>query len=127
MIVDNGDAACVHALKGIGPLERQQPRMNITCLVLLLREARSLAQSPTASEEFISRLKPGNSLAVQWLGFCTLTTEGTGSISNLGTKIQQKRLQQVQKDMQRVRERDLYTDNLGARGRSRELQKHVWG
>ena len=74
-----------------------------------------------------SRLKPGNSLAVQWLGFCILTIEGTGSISNLGTKIQQKRLQQVQKGMRRVRERDLYTDNLGGRGRSRELQKHVWG
>ena len=71
--------------------------MDITCLILLFREARILAQSPTASEEFISRLKPGNSLAVQWLGFCTLTTEGTGSISNLGTKIPQKRLQQVQK------------------------------
>ena len=93
MIVDNGDTACVHALKGIGPLEWQQPRMDITCLILLFREARSLAQSPTASEEFISRLKPGNSLAVQWSGFCTLTTEGKGSISNPGTKSLQKRLQ----------------------------------
>ena len=31
----------------------------------------------------------GNSLAVQWLGFCTLTAEGLGSIPDLGTKIPQ--------------------------------------
>ena len=29
----------------------------------------------------------GNSLAVQWLGLCTFTAEGLGSISGQGTKI----------------------------------------
>ena len=29
----------------------------------------------------------GNSLAVQWLGLCTLTAEGPGSIPGQGTKI----------------------------------------
>ena len=31
----------------------------------------------------------GNSLAVQWLGLCTFTAEGTGSIPGRGTKIPQ--------------------------------------
>ena len=30
----------------------------------------------------------GNALAVQWLRFCTFTSEGIGSISGQGTKIQ---------------------------------------
>ena len=29
----------------------------------------------------------GNSLVVQWLGLCTLTAEGLGSIPGWGTKI----------------------------------------
>ena len=32
---------------------------------------------------------PGNSLAVQWLGLCTFTTKGPGSIPVWGTKIPQ--------------------------------------
>ena len=31
----------------------------------------------------------GNFLAVQWLGLCTFTAEGTGSIPGQGTKIPQ--------------------------------------
>ena len=31
----------------------------------------------------------GNSLAVQWLGFCTFTAEGVGSIPGQGIKIPQ--------------------------------------
>ena len=31
----------------------------------------------------------GNSLVVQWLGLCTFTTEGTGSIPGWGNKIPQ--------------------------------------
>ena len=31
----------------------------------------------------------GNSLAVQWLGLCTFTAEGLGSIPGQGTKILQ--------------------------------------
>ena len=33
--------------------------------------------------------KLGISLAVQWLGFCTFTVEGVGSIPGCGTKILQ--------------------------------------
>ena len=35
------------------------------------------------------RVSVGNSLAVQWLGLCTFTAEGTGSIPGRGTKIPQ--------------------------------------
>ena len=34
-------------------------------------------------------ISPGNSLAVQWLGRCTFTAEGPGSIPGRGTKIPQ--------------------------------------
>ena len=35
----------------------------------------------------IKNQSQGNSLAVQWLGFCAFTAMGTGSIPGWGTKI----------------------------------------
>ena len=35
------------------------------------------------------RIKIGNSLAIQWLGLCTLISKGLGSIPGQGTKIPQ--------------------------------------
>ena len=37
----------------------------------------------------MTEAKLGISLAVQWLGFCTFTVEGVGSIPGCGTKILQ--------------------------------------
>ena len=39
--------------------------------------------------ELYKMVKMGNSLAVQWLGFCTFTAEGMGSIPGKGIKIPQ--------------------------------------
>ena len=44
----------------------------------------SLSSSPFIKTEFF-----GNSLVVQWLGLCTLTAKGPGSILGRGTKIPQ--------------------------------------
>ena len=41
--------------------------------------------------------RKGNSLAVQWLGFCVFTAEGAGSIPGRGTKIPQKRKKERKK------------------------------
>ena len=38
----------------------------------------------------------GNSLAVQWLGFCTFTAEGMGSIPGRGTKVLQAKWPKTQ-------------------------------
>ena len=37
----------------------------------------------------VTKISPGNSLVVQWVGLCILTTEGSGSIPGWGTNIPQ--------------------------------------
>ena len=50
----------------------------------LLKEVYSNAGLPQDKRKI-----SGNSLAVQWLGLCAFTAEGTGSITGWGTKIPQ--------------------------------------
>ena len=47
-----------------------------------------VANNEQAKNE-IKSIIPGNSLAVQWLGLCTSTAGGPGSIPSQGTKILQ--------------------------------------
>ena len=44
-------------------------------------------ESDTTERLVSLSLFPGNSLAVQWLGLCTLIAKGPGSIPDGGTKI----------------------------------------
>ena len=49
-----------------------------------LRKETLRAPSPLLPRKITAR---GNSLAVQWLGLCTFTVKGPGSIPDQGTKI----------------------------------------
>ena len=48
-----------------------------------------LENSPGLRTSLLVELSAGNSLVVQWLGFCAFIAEGAGSIPGWGTKIPQ--------------------------------------
>ena len=54
----------------------------------IIHNGQKQPKCPSANE-WINKMWSGNSLAVQWLGLRTLTTEGLRSIPGRGTKIPQ--------------------------------------
>ena len=54
----------------------------------------------------------GNSLAVQWLGLCTFTAKGLGSILGRGTKILQAALNRRKKKKEEKKEEEKGSEQL---------------
>ena len=60
--------------------------VSVTCPIGLRPE---LENSPGVRTSLLVELSAGNSLVVQWLGFCAFIAEGSGSLPGRGTKIPQ--------------------------------------
>ena len=67
---------------------------------------------------------PGNSLAAEWLGLCTLTVQGLGSIPSRGTKIPQV-MWQGQKHW-KIKQHGQYTKISFKKKYRQKLEKGRW-
>ena len=90
---------------------------------------RNVSKSQDETEDPSESQCVGNSLVVQWLGVCTSTAGGMGSIPGRGTKIlhatwpQRKKERKKERKRERERERERGREGGREEGRKKERKK----